>query len=196
MCMDEQSNAIVPQEVEQTPRRGRRQRKQEPKEGKAFKGWALFFFIVSCVMTGIIAASIALPFFIVIFGVISAICWILFVFVGTVFTLGMMWLIDGMKEFNEGWMAFNNKLFDSSNAIAEVATRAIPILSIIGGTIVAITWLFMVIGMATDKNRKKFYLAMIIVLGVLTLVYIAIAVITIVIHSNTPELIGSSSSIG
>ena len=106
----------------------------------------------------------------------------------------MMWLIDGIAEFNEGWMALNNKIFDSSNALADMVAKAIPILSIIGGSIVAITWLFMIIGIATDKNRKKFYTAMIIVLGVLTFIYITIAVITIILHSEAISFIASSSS--
>ena len=193
--MDEEIKEKVSPITEPAPRRGRRQKKEEPKEGKTFKGWALFFFIISCVMTGIIAASIALPFFITLFGIVSVICWLVVIVIVTIFTIGMIWLVDGVKEFNAGWMAFNNQLFDSSNAIAEVAAKAIPLLSIIGGSIVAITWLFMIIGISTDKNRKKFYLAMIITLGVLTLVYITIAVITIVVHSNTPEPIGSSSSV-
>ena len=192
--MNEQNNVVAPIPNQEPQRRGRRVKKEEPKEGKALKSWALFFFVISCIMTGIVAASIALPFFIVLFGILSALCWILFIVVGTVFTLGMMWLVDGMQEFNEGWMAFNNKLFDSSNAIANVAASAIPIFSIVGGSIVAITWLFMVIGLVTDNNRKKFYTAMIIVLSVLSFIYIAIAIITILIHTNTPEPIGSSNS--
>ena len=192
--MSEQNNVVAPVPNQEHQRRGRRVKKEEPKEGKTLKSWAIFFFVISCIMTGIVAASIALPFFIVLFGILSALCWILFIVVGTVFTLGMMWLVDGMQEFNEGWMAFNNKLFDSSNAIANVAASAIPIFSIVGGSIVAITWLFMVIGLVTDNNRKKFYTAMIIVLSVLSFIYIAIAIITILIHTNTPEPIGSSNS--
>ena len=192
--MDEEIEEEVTPITEPVPRKGRRQKKEEPKEGKALKGWALAFFVVSCVMTGIVAASIALPFFIVLFGIVSVICWLAIVAIVTIFTIGMIWLNEDVKAINSGWMAFNTQLFESSQAIADVAAKAIPILSIIGGTIVSITWLFMVIGMATDKNRKKFYLAMIITLGVLTLVYITIAIITIIMHSNTPEAIGSSSS--
>ena len=179
--MDEEIKEEVTPVAEPASRRGRRKKKEEPKEGKAFKGWALFFFIISCIMTGIVAASIALR-------------WLAVVAIVTIFTLGMIWLVDGVKEFNAGWMAFNTGLFESSSVIAETAAKAIPLLSIIGGSIVAITWLFMIIGMANDKNRKKFYLAMIITLGVLTLVYITIAIVTIVIHQNVPELLGSSSS--
>ena len=182
--MDEEVKQEVTPITEPAPGRNRRKKKEEPKEGKAFKGWALFFFILSCIVTGIIAASIALPFFIVLFGIVSVICWLALIAIATIFTIGMIWLNDGVKEFNAGWMAFNNQLFDSSTTIAETVAKAIPIVSIIGGTIVIITWLFMVIGMTTDKNRKKFYLAMIITLGVLTLVYIGIAIATILIHSD------------
>ena len=192
--MDEEIQQEVTPVAEPVPRRGRRKKKEEPKEGKAFKGWALFFFIFSCIMTGIVAASIALPFFITLFGIVSVICWLAVVAIVTIFTLGMIWLVDGVKEFNAGWMAFNTQLFESSSVIAETAAKAIPVLSIIGGPIVAIIWLFMILGMANDKNRKKFYLAMIITLGVLTLVYITIAIVTIVIHQNVPELLSSSSS--
>ena len=193
--MDEEKEIVTPEPIEPLPRKRGRRKKEEPKEGKALKGWALFFFILSCIMTGIIAASIALPFFMMVFGIISALCWVIFVVIGTVFTLGMMWLIDGMGDFNAGWMAFNEKLFDSSNTIVEMAAKAIPLLSIIGGSIVLITWLFMVIGISTDKNRKKFYTAMLIVLGVLSLAYIAIAVITILIHAQAIPTATSSSSL-
>ena len=193
--MDEQKEVATPQIIEPLPKKGRRNKKEEPKEGKALKSWSLFFFVLSCIMTCIVAASIALPFFIALFGIVSVLCWLLFVVIGSIFTIGMIWLIDGMKDFNTGWMNFNNTLFDSTSAIAETAAKAIPIFSIAGGAIVMITWLFMIIGISTDKNRKKFYTAMLIVLGVLSLVYIAIAIITIVIHANTPEPIGSSSAI-
>ena len=124
--MDEEIKEEVTPVAEPAPRRGRRKKKEEPKEGKAFKGWALFFFIISCIMTGIVAASIALPFFITLFGIVSVICWLAVVAIVTIFTLGMIWLVDGVKEFNAGWMAFNTQLFESSSVIAETAAKAIP----------------------------------------------------------------------
>ena len=164
---------------------------EELKKGKGLKGWSLFFFIMSCIATGIIAASIALPFFLIIFGLISALLWILFIIVGTVFTLGMMWVPDSTKEFNHGWMAFNDKLFNSSETIINSVAAAIPAMAIVGGVVVAITWIFMIVGIATDKNRKKYYTAMLIVLGVLSLLYIIIAVISIIANKGnivTPEV--------
>lgn len=154
------------------------------KEGKALKGWSLFFFIFSCVITTIIAASIALPFFIIIFGLIAGLLWFLFVVVGTIFTIGLMWTIDGVKSINDGWLAFLNQVFNSSNTVVEAVTKAIPIIAIIGGVIILITWIFMIVGRATDKNRKKYYTAMLIVLSFLSVLYIIIAIITIVANSS------------
>lgn len=155
------------------------------KEGKALKGWSLFFFILACVVTTIVAASIALPFFIIIFGLIAGLLWFLFVAVGTIFTVGLMWTIDGVKSINDGWLAFLNQVFNSSNTVVEAVAKAIPIIAIMGGVIILITWVFMIVGRATDQNRKKYYTAMLIVLGFLSILYIIIAIITIVANSNS-----------
>ena len=157
----------------------------DAKEGKALKGWSLFFFILTCIVTTIVAASIALPFFIIIFGLIAGLLWFLFVAVGTIFTVGLMWTIDGVKSINDGWLAFLNQVFNSSNTVVEAVSKAIPIIAIMGGVIILITWIFMIVGRATDQNRKKYYTAMLIVLGFLSILYIIIAIITIVANSNS-----------
>ena len=154
------------------------------KEGKALKGWSLFFFILTCIVTTIVAASIALPFFIIIFGLIAGLLWFLFVAVGTIFTVGLMWTIDGVKSINDGWLAFLNQVFNSSNTVVEAVSKAIPIIAIMGGVIILITWIFIIVGRATDQNRKKYYTAMLIVLSFLSVLYIIIAIITIVANSN------------
>ena len=157
---------------------------EELKKGKGLKGWSLFFFILSCIATGLIGASIALPFFIIVFGLLSALLWFCFIFIGSVITLGMMWIPDSTKEFNRSWIAFNDKLFNSSQSIIDAVTGAIPVMAVVGAVIMTITWIFMIIGISTDKNRKKYYTAMLIVLGVLSLVYIIIAIISIVANNG------------
>lgn len=164
------------------------------KEGKTLKGWSLFFFILACIVTTIVAASIALPFFIIVFGLIAGLLWFLFVAVGTIFTVGLMWTIDGVKSINDGWLAFLNQVFNSSNTVVEAVSKAIPVIAIIGGVIILITWVFMIVGRATDQNRKKYYTAMLIILSFLSVLYIIIAIITIVANSNngtTTEFINS-----
>ena len=154
------------------------------REGKALKGWATLFFVLSCVMTGLIAASLALPFFLIVIGIISTLLWLILIVVGTIFTLGMIWLSDDIKAFNGGWMSLNDKLFNSGTTIADTVAKAIPAMSVIGGTIMVVTWILMVAGIITDKNRKKFYTAMLIILGILSLLYIVIAVFSIVTSNS------------
>ena len=161
---------------------------EELKKGKGLKGWSLFFFIMTCIATGLIAASIALPFFIIIFGILSVIVWLVLIVVVTIFTLGLVWTIDDVKVINQGWMSFNDKLFNSSEAIANIAIRAIPTIAIIGASFVFITWILMIIGISTDKNRKRYYTGMLIALGVITLLYAIIAIISLVVNSNPPAI--------
>lgn len=161
-----------------------RKRKEEPKEGKALKGWATFFFVLTCVATGLIAASLALPFFLIIVGVISVIIWLVLVAVGTIFTIGMIWLSDDIKAFNSGWMSLNDKLFNSGSSIADTVEKAIPAMLVIGGTILVITWILMMTGIITDKNRKKFYTVMIITLGILSLLYIVITIFSVIAYNS------------
>lgn len=194
--MDENGLIITPPPPGKLPDRKSGENKdatpEELKKGKGLKGWSLFLFILSCIATGLIAASIALPFFIVIFGLFSALMWLLFIVVGTIFTLGMIWMIDDTKKMNTEWMAFNDKLFNSSETITNTVISAIPVMALIGGLIVGLTWLLMIIGIVTDRNRRKYYTVMMIILGVLTLLYIIIAVVTILANTNntpvTPEV--------
>ena len=157
---------------------------EELKKGKGLKGWSLVFFIFSCLATALIAMSIALPFFLIVFGLISALLWFVFIVVGTVFTVGLMWVPDTTKEFNRSWLAFNDKIFNSSETIISSVVSAIPVMAIVGAVIMAITWILMIVGISTDKNRKKYYTAMLIVLGVLSLLYIIIAIISIIANNN------------
>ena len=172
-----------------------KKRKEEPKEGLALKKWGLFFFVLSCIATLLIVASLVLPFLIGLFGVVSVIAWLAIVAIITLFTVGMIWTVEEARTINTNWMAFNNWLFSSTETVANTAAKAIPAISIIGGAILVIAWLFMIIGLLTDKNRKKYYKGIVIALGVITFVYIAIAVVTIVLHSEAMISTTSSSSI-
>lgn len=192
--MDEENKELAPAPIQEAPKKGRHKKKEEPKEGLAFKKWGLFFFVLACISVALVAASLALPFFIAIFGIVSVIAWLAVVAIISIFTIGLVWTIDEVKTINSNWMSFNNWLFSSTEAVANTAAKAIPVLSIVGGALLLITWLFMIIGLLTDKNRKKYYLSIVIALGVITFVYIAIAVVTIILHSEAMISSGSSSS--
>ena len=57
--MDEQIKGEVLATNQEAPKKGRRKRKEEPKEGLALKKWGLFFFVLSCISVALVAASLA-----------------------------------------------------------------------------------------------------------------------------------------
>lgn len=154
------------------------------KKGSKTKRWSLFFFIMSCIALLTVISTFVLPLIIVVFGLLSVIVWFIFLAGGTIFTLGMMWTIDGVKDFNSDWMAFNNQIFEAGNTIADQVLKAIPIVVIVSSVFFSITWLFMILGINKDKDRKKYYKGMIIALSVLTVIFIAFSIVTLIMHSN------------
>ena len=173
----EEENKIV--EVEQQV-----EEKQENKEGRALKKWSLFFFIFCCIMLVMVASTLALPAIIILFGVASTICWLAFVLFVSVFTLGTIWLNEGLKAFNKGWMAFNETMFNAGETVFDKALSAVPYLIGAGSFFYLMAWLLIIIGACKDNNRKKFYKGMIIALAILTGLYIAASIVTVVAHQN------------
>ena len=137
------------------------------------------FFTLSCVATGIIVFCLIIPVILFLFGVMSAIVWFVFIFAGSVFTLGLMWLSDDTKKFNQGWMDFNNKMFNAGNSVYEVVAKVVPYIVIVGAIIINVELVFLILGWVKDKPHKKKYLAFTIVLGILTLAYIVVAIFAI-----------------
>lgn len=160
------------------------EKKEEIKEGRAAKKWSVFFFVMSVILLALVAGTIVLPIIIFIFGLLSVMCWLCFILFTTVFTLGMIWLVDGIKEFNHGWMDFNEMLFTAGNSIYEKVIVYVPYLIGVGSVFFLITWLFMILGRCKDKNRKKYYTGMIIASSVLTVMFIAVSIITMIAHNN------------
>ena len=157
---------------------------EEKKKGQALKKWTVFFFVLSCIATFIVGASLALPFFLTVFGIISIIVWLVVLVVFTVFTLGLIWLSDDTKKINGSWMSFNDTLFNSGNAASDFVIKAFPIISIAGCFIVLMTWVFIIFGLVLNKKKTKFYKAMLIVLSVITFIFIAITIISGIIISK------------
>ena len=166
------------------PPPGKLEEKPKNNEGKTLKGWSVFFFVLTCISTFLVITTTALPFFIIIFGLLMGLIWFIFAVGGSVFTIGLMWTVDGVRSFNAGWMAFLGSIFESPKVVAESVDKAIPIIMILGGVIIIITWIFMIVGIATDKNRKKYYTAMMIILGVISLLYIAVTILSIIVNAN------------
>lgn len=151
-----------------------------PKEGRAFKKWSDFFFSMSIIFTVFVASSFALPIIVVLFGLTSAIIWLCWILVVTIFTLGMVWTMDDTKKFNQGWMDFNNKIFDIGNSASEFGTNIVTTLVIIGVVFFIGAWTFMIIGFNKDQVRHRHYKGMIIALGIITFLFVLLAVFSLI----------------
>ena len=166
----------------------------DPVKGRRLHGWATFFFVLTCVGTGLTGAMIILPFFLTLFGLMSAIVWVVYILVVSIFTLGMYWLSDEAKSFNEGWMNFNNSLFDRTNDLGNFAVSTFPFILVSGAIIIAISWILLLVGVNTDPARKKKYVAQIIALGVITLIYIVFLAFNLIQMGELAKVSNSSSS--
>lgn len=159
-------------------------RPDNPKEGRALKGWSNFFFIMSIISTALVGSTFALPLIVVIFGLMSALFWICWLLIGTIITVGLMWMSDDTKKFNQGWMDFNNRIFDTSNSVSEFGMSIVTTLVIAGALFFVITWILMMVGINKDEVRHKHYKGMMIALGIISFIFILLAIFALIVVYN------------
>ena len=182
--MDEEKVEFKPLDVSE--REYKKKHKKDPKadnpkEGRAFKKWSDFFFVMSIISTALVASSFALPIIIVLFGLMSAIIWLVWIVIITIFTVGMVWTIDDVKKFNQGWMDFNNKIFDVGNSASEFGMNIVTTLVIIGFVFFLATWTFMIVGFNKDQVRHKHYKGMLIALGIISFLFVLLAIFALIV---------------
>ena len=152
------------------------------KKGKAFKGWTRFFFVLACIAFSVLIVSFFSPVLIFLVGLFSTIGWGFFIVFGSILTLGLMWIPDETKEFNQGWIDFNDRLFNSSDATQQFVFGIIPYISFSALGIFLISWLFIIIGLNKDKTHKKYYFSHMITMIVLSAICIPFAIMSLVMY--------------
>ena len=157
---------------------------EEKKPGRKLKSASLVIFIFTALFTILMAGTFALPIFVLGFGVVSVLLWLVVVAIASIFTLFLIWTSPDFKSFNDGWMAFNERIFNSSENLANIGMRIVPTLAIIGGVFFVICWTLMIIGLAKYRVRRKYFLGMSIALGVLTIGFIIMSIASILIIKN------------
>ena len=155
-----------------------------PKEKRGLKGWSMFFFILSCISLVLVSMTFILPILAIIIGLLSLILWLIAIVFGTIITLGLIWLSDETKAINAGWMGFNEWIFGAGGTITEYAGTIIPIVTWVGAGIFVLTWILMISGLVSDKQRHKRYKGLTIALTVLTILYIVCAIFTVVAYGS------------
>ena len=153
--------------------------------GKALNAFSKLFFVLTIIGTVLAAVMVFLPIFLAIVGVISTILWIFGIIIVSIFTLGLIWTSSDFKSFNEGWMAFNTSMFNSTNSLTEFAISLVPFILISGGIIIALSWLFTILGRVFDRFRINKYKGRIVGLTIITVLYIIFLVLNIIIHQNS-----------
>lgn len=202
--MDENNNKQIPEQNVPKPleknrkKMSRKERREtdfpnDPVKGRAFHGWAKFFFVLTCIGVIFAGAMIALPIFMVLFGAISVIVWLAVVAFASLITVFMIWTSEDAKSFFGGWADFNSKLLTSSQKVLDFAQKAIPYVLISGGIIIFITWVFQIVGISTDKVRKKKYVGKIIALSIFTVCYIVFLAVILINNSSVAQTTSSSS---
>ena len=152
--------------------------------GKVLNVFSKLFFVLTIIGTILTGVMVFLPIFLAILGVVSTIAWLALIIFVSIFTIGLIWTSEDFKSFNTGWMSFNSTLFSSSNTITEFALKVIPSVLVSGGVIIALCWLFTILGRCLDKFRKRKYKGRIIGLSIITVIYIAFLTLNIIIHNS------------
>ena len=159
-----------------------------PVKGRVYFEFANFFFVLVCIGFGITIFSVALPVFLVLIGLGSVLCWIVLIMFLSIFTLGMVWLSKDFKAFISSWQGFNDGLFNSANNTAELAKVIIPPTLIAVGALIVVSWIFLVVGLVNDKERKKAYTGRVIALGIMTALYLAAMIFNLVtLYNNSAQ---------
>lgn len=175
---ENKANSLPVQQVEEKPIY------EDKAGGRALNAFSKLFFVLTIIGTVLAAVMVFLPIFLAIIGIISTIVWILGIIIVTVFTIGLIWTSNDFKSFNDGWMAFNTSMFDSSNSLNEFAMSMIPFVLVSGGIIIGLSWLFTILGRVFDKFRMNKYKGRIIGLSIITVIYIVFLVLNIIIHNQ------------
>ena len=155
--------------------------------GRVLNGFSKLFFVLTIIGTILAAIMVFLPIFLAIVGVVSTIVWIFGIIIVSIFTIGLIWTSEDFKAFNSGWMDFNSRMFERTNSLTEFATSMIPFVLVSGTAVIAISWLFTILGAVFDKIRFRRYKSRIIGLSIITVIYIVFLVLNIIIHSQAAQ---------
>lgn len=151
----------------------------DPVKGRTFYKWAKFFFGLTCFGTVMAGFMLALPIFLAIVGLFSALLWIFYIIFVSLFTLFLIWTSSDAKSFIEGWGAFNESLFNAAETTHGWYKASIVWILISGAVVIFTTWILLIVGNVKDKERHKGYVGRMIATGIITFVYIVFLVLNI-----------------
>ncbi len=159
-------------ETVQYDKRGR----EKPKRSW-LKHLSRFFMVMTVLAVVYSALFILAPLIITVPAMILYIIWFVVVVLVSVFTLGLMWLNDGWRDFSTNFLNVNNKLWDFANHAEEYLAGTFGYFIIGFGAVIVCSIVVSTIGLCSKKYRVEGYKASLICTLILAAVYIAFAII-------------------
>lgn len=154
------------------------------KRKTAKQKWATALFILSIIA---VVYAITYSFSGIVIGLPVAVLWIVWFFIVlivTVCTIGMVWLSDGWKSFNSGFMAFNESVVNSTKVVTEFMYKIFPYLASFFGVCVIAFLIFSIIGFKKQQDKKERYKGKLIWAIVLAALFVIATIFDIIAFTN------------
>ena len=110
--------------------------------------------------------------------------WFCIVLIVTVCTIGMIWLSDGWKSFNSGFMAFNESVGNATEVVMEFMYKIFPYLASFFGLCVIAFLILSIIGFKKQQDKKEGYKGKLIWAIVLTALFVIATIFDIIAFTN------------
>ena len=112
------------------------------------------------------------------------IAWFMIVFIVTVVTIGMIWLSDDFKSFNNGFKSFNESLTNGTGSVMGFMYKIFPYLASFFGLCVIAFLILSIIGFKKQQDKKEGYKGKLIWAIVLTVIFVIATIFDIIAFTN------------
>lgn len=112
------------------------------------------------------------------------IAWFIIVLIVTICTIGMIWISDGWKSFNSGFMAFNESVGNATAVVMKFMYSIFPYLSSFFGLCVIAFLILSIIGFKKQQDKKEGYKGKLICSIVLTVIFVIVTIFDIIAFTN------------
>ena len=166
-------------------KRGREKPKRSP-----LKHLSRFFVVLTVIAVVYSALFILAPLIITVPAMILYIIWFVVVVLVSVFTLGLMWLNEGWRDFSTNFLNVNNQLWDFANHAEEYLAGTFSYFVIGFGACILGSIIVSTIGLCSKKYRVEGYKASLISTVVLAVVYIAFIIVDLSFINSGKTVVG------
>ena len=108
------------------------------------------------------------------------IAWFTIVFIVTVVTIGMIWLSDDFKSFNNGFKSFNESLTNGTGSVMNFMYKIFPYISAFFALCIITFLIFTIVNYKRQQDKKEGYKGKLIWAIVLTVIFVIATIFDII----------------